>query len=560
MARWAMAQPSTQKTIAGNGERIMRITNFIVVAILLMTAATISLGQSSAFTYQGRFNDGGAAANGTYEMQFKLFDAVVVGTGNQIGGTVTGPVTVTNGVFTVLLNYGAAAFPGADRFLEISVRPSGSGDPFTTLSPRQYLSSSVYAIRAGSADNATQLGGVASGQYVQTNDSRLTTTFNISGDGTAGGTLSGDTVNAVTQYNLAGKRLLGAISLNNTFVGIGAGDSSNTISQNNTFVGRLAGHDNTTGANNTIVGSFAGTSATSSNNSIFGAFAGELTTTGASNSFFGSEAGYLNKTASDNSYFGNKAGYSSTGGANAMFGSNAGASNTTGFANSFVGKDTGSNNAGGFENTFIGRNAGSTNVSGNDNTILGTNADVASGGLSYATAIGAGAKVGTSNTIVLGRNNDGVQVPGTFALTTLGAGGITSLCRNVLNQISTCSSSLRYKKNLQPFTRGLTLLNQLKPITFQWKADDSNDLGFGAEDIAAVEPLLVTRNDKGEVEGVKYDRITAVLVNAVKEQQEQISRQQSQLVQQQQQVEELKRLVSKHARQRQTRATSYRGR
>src|SRR5215471_9442447 len=91
-----------------------------MLMLLIATAATISNAQSSAFTYQGRFNDSGAAANGTYDMQFKLFDAVVVGTGNQIGGTVSGPVTVTNGVFTVLLNYGAAAFPGADRFLEIS--------------------------------------------------------------------------------------------------------------------------------------------------------------------------------------------------------------------------------------------------------------------------------------------------------------------------------------------------------------------------------------------------------------------------------------------------------
>src|SRR5205814_5693859 len=117
-------------------------------------------------------------------------------------------------------------------------------------------------------------------------------------------------------------------------------------------------------------------------------------------------------------------------------------------------------------------------------------------------------------------------VPGTLTAVTLGSAGNTTLCRNGFNQISTCSSSLRYKKDLQPFTRGLALLNSLKPITFKWKADNSPDLGFGAEDIAAIEPLLVTHNAKGEVEGVKYDRITAVLVNAVKEQQEQIAQQQ----------------------------------
>jgi hypothetical protein len=52
--------------------------------------------------------DGGTAANGTYDMQFKLFD----GSGNQIGSTITNPsVLVSNGVFTVQLDYGAAAFP-----------------------------------------------------------------------------------------------------------------------------------------------------------------------------------------------------------------------------------------------------------------------------------------------------------------------------------------------------------------------------------------------------------------------------------------------------------------
>jgi hypothetical protein len=119
-------------------------------------------------------------------------------------------------------------------------------------------------------------------------------------------------------------------------------------------------------------------------------------------------------------------------------------------------------------------------------------------------------------------------VPGHLAFVTLGSAGSIQLCRNVLNQISTCASSLRYKKELRPFTRGLELLNSLNPISFKWKADNSTDLGFGAEDVAAVEPLLVTRNANGEVEGVKYDRITAVLVNAVKEQQLQIDRQQKQ--------------------------------
>ena len=49
-----------------------------------------------------------------------------------------------------------------------------------------------------------------------------------------------------------------------------------------------------------------------------------------------------------------------------------------------------------------------------------------------------------------------------------------------------------------------------------------HDLGLGDEDVAAIEPLFVTYNAKGDVEGVKYDRIGVVLVNAVKEQQAEI--------------------------------------
>jgi len=125
---------------------------------------------------------------------------------------------------------------------------------------------------------------------------------------------------------------------------------------------------------------------------------------------------------------------------------------------------------------------------------------------------------------------------------TFSGGGDQDLCWNSSNfKIMQCSSSLRYKTNISAFSRGLELLGRLRPITFDWKHGGARDLGFGAEEVAAVEPLLVTHNQKGEVEGVKYDRITAVLVNAVKEQQEQIKHQQSQ-------IQSLKKLVCQRHR------------
>ena len=123
-----------------------------------------------------------------------------------------------------------------------------------------------------------------------------------------------------------------------------------------------------------------------------------------------------------------------------------------------------------------------------------------------------------------------MRIPG------LGSAGATALCRNANNEISSCSSSLRYKTNVSSFTLGLDLVNKLRPITFDWKQDGMHDLGLGAEDVAAVSELLVIRNSDGQVEGVKYDRIGVVLLNAVKQQQAQIEELKKQ-------IEALKKLV-----------------
>jgi hypothetical protein len=143
-------------------------------------------------------------------------------------------------------------------------------------------------------------------------------------------------------------------------------------------------------------------------------------------------------------------------------------------------------------------------------------------------------------TIIFRENNGPNQVEirpgGTVGIGVLAGGGSTQLCRNGIVAIATCSSSLRYKRDVQPFFRGLDLIKRLQPITFTWKQDGKRDVGFGAEDVAAIEPLLITHNEKGEIEGVKYDRITAALVNAVREQQAQIAKQK-------QQIDALKRLV-----------------
>ncbi|MEZ5426818.1 MAG: tail fiber domain-containing protein [Pyrinomonadaceae bacterium] len=585
-----------------SGILVRRIAPALLIFLL---SAGIIRAQSSSFTYQGKLVDNNSAANGTYEMEFSLFDSAVGG--NQISTTNSiSNVTVSNGIFTVRLTFGILAFDGNPRFLEIGVRPAGSPNPFTVLAPRQSVLSTPYAVRslfAGTADlaaDSNQLGGIDAGQYVQTNDSRLSdarnplpgsanyiqnttlqqsaSNFNVSGNGTLGGTLSANAVNSATQFNIAGSRVLGIGGSNNIFAGTGAG-TNNTTGNGNAFFGRLAGTNNTTGINN------------------------------------------------------------------AFFGFNAGSANNGGGANTFIGVNAGTANVGSSNNTFIGANAGNTNLTSNGNTYLGANSD---GGLLVTNSVSIGQKayVGQSNALVLGSINGvngatastdigiGTSTPSTrlhikddnnsgniavliessfvggtgielrntasggkdwfiysnngssscctlhFVNSTagevfgLGTGGgsngngfavvngdftaagtvsvglmtngqNTSVCWNSVNKfLGTCSSSIRYKTDLRPFTGGLSLVNQLNPFSFRWKSDGSPDLGFVAEDVAAVEPLLATTNADGQVEGVKYDRISAVLVNAIKEQQAQIEQLQTRIEQQQKQIADLERQIT----------------
>jgi trimeric autotransporter adhesin len=111
-----------------------------------------AVAQGTAFTYQGRLNDSGAPANGTYDLRFTIYDST-----NLPGVVIAGPLTnsgtiASNGLFTVALDFGAGVFTGPDRWLEIGVRTNGAG-AFSTLPARQLIAPTPYAI------NAANLGG-----------------------------------------------------------------------------------------------------------------------------------------------------------------------------------------------------------------------------------------------------------------------------------------------------------------------------------------------------------------------------------------------------------------
>ena len=441
---------STTRTVVLKG--LASFMALLLALVVLAAQPARTPAQTTFFTYQGQLTDGGTAANGSYDLQFALFDSAASGT--QIGVTQTvSTVSVSNGLFTVQLDFGADAFPGANRFLEIGIRPGGSNS-FTTLTPRQQISSTPYAVRslnASSADSVAVAGIPAgSSNYIQNaNSAQPSTNFNISGNGTVSGTLTGNIVNAVTQFDLGGNRVLSVggtadFPNSNTFAGVGAGaanapGSSEGSGTLNSFFGFAAGNANTTGESNSFFGSSAGASNTDASfNSFFGTSAGR-NNTGAQNSFFGSQAGQQNTTGSFNSFFGNTAGSATTeGGQNSFFGESAGQRNTTGSANSMFGQSAGLLNTTGSENAFFGLNAGEhntagnnnaffggeagngietgssntfigdlaggfgdTNSSGDKNTLLGSRANVTSG-VSNSTAIGFAAVVTQSNSLVLG--------------------------------------------------------------------------------------------------------------------------------------------------------------
>lgn len=543
----------------------MRVIKVILTIAFLFASVA---AQTSVFTYQGKLNDGGTAANGSYDMRFRLFDAASAG--NQIGATLTVTnVQATAGIFSASLDFGAIAFSGADRFLEIAISPAGQNN-FTVLAPRQKLTSAPYSIQSLSAANALSLGGIAANQYVLTNDPRLDSNnfvqnttvqqpgvnFNIGGTGAA------NILNAGVQFNLGGARILSNQGTDNLFAGIGAG-AANTTGRRNAFFGRNAGNASTGSNDSTFFGFNAGLKSNSFANSFFGSGAGQENINGNSLAFFGTNAGNKNVTGVNNSFYGNAAGQE----------------NTSGSFNTFLGFAAGFNNTTGGNNIFIG------NLTGNVNTATQVDNSI---------AIGNGISVSTSNTIIIGKTSQNTQIPGKLLMgggvmmsgnfvaqsfSNLGFEGLYTgnlvLDNNLLNNVlpstvhlcirttslgggfggemlTRCSapfSSVADKTDVRPFTGGIEIVKRLKPVAFKWKVGAS-EIGLNAEDVAEIAPQIVTRNDKGEIEDVKESSLSVVLINAVKEQQQQIETQQTQIEEQrktierqQKQIDALRRLV-----------------
>ncbi len=313
----------------------------------------------------------------------------------------------------------------------------------------------------------------------------------------------------------------------NVFIGSYAG-YDNTTGSSNVFMGYYAGHDNIDGEYNNFIGRGAGNMNISGDrNNFLGHYAGYNTTTGSSNNFIGDEAGLSNTDGFSNNFVGFWAGYNNTSGNNNNFiGRSAGYNTTTGYYNNFIGYGTGHNNTVGHSNTIIGNFAGHDNVSGNSNVFLGSNA-----GYNETSSDKLYIENSTTSSPLIGgdfaADRIGInRMPTTY---TLEVGGTIWANGASITAGATTWSDVRYKTNINTLENALDKICDLRGVTYDWRYSEFPDknfpnglqIGVIAQEVEIIFPELVNTDNDG-YKSVSYEKLTPILIEAIKEQQKEI--------------------------------------
>ena len=412
-------------------------------------------------------------------------DATTLATGKiQLSGDLGG--IATNPLVPALANKANIASP---VFTGNPVLPSGttgvtqsSGDNSTKLATTAFVTDAVGGLSSGSsgvpytgATGPVDLGG-----------------YDLTANGIVIGIGGGDNTN--TSIGNASMRANSGVR--NTAFG-NASLQANTVGTDNTAVGYFALQKNTATTNPTYIGSY---------NTAVGSYSLQSHTTGTRNTGIGAFSLQTTSTGYDNSAFG----YSTlktntTGYRNTANGSYTLYFNQTGNENIALGWYSLQQNTSGSGNTALGTNSLKKNTTGNYNTALGYQADTNLSDLSNATAIGYNAKANASNSIVLGNSS----------VTTIG-GQVTW----------TTNSDIRIKKNIRDTRYGLSTVMQLRPVEYTLISSDLKQVGFIAQEVNKLVPEVITGIEgdleKGEILGITYANLVAVLTKAIQEQQKQI--------------------------------------
>ena len=474
-----------------------------VLCLLLLLSGLVTVqAQTTQFTYQGRLTDSSLPANGAYDFQFALFNAVSAGT--QVGSTVSlTNINVSSGNFTVTLDFGAGSFPGTSRFLEISVRLAGGG-AFTTLSPRQPITATPYAVKSLTATmadglsascngcvNSTQIGSlpVSSNSYIQnTTSQQANSNFNISGTGRVGGAL------VVGEASTSGRLYLTratASAANSTDINFNTGvnpDFALGLSQGTAAATDFSLYNYGTGKNVLTVQKSSG-------------YVGLGTTAPQRNLHISDSSANATALVLDNTTSGGSLlllNYGSTGGG--VFWTGLSSANTAAILTT--------------KPLVLGANNGLIFSGSNGGEHL---------------------RITTNGTVLPGLDN------------AQNLGGFFARWSAVWAANGTIQTSdARLKKSITPLSYGLQQVMQLRPVSFQWKdhADGRTHLGLIAQDVEKLIPEAVAVDkDPAAPLGMSYTSLVPVLVRAIQEQQGLLQQQHAQLRQQQNEIKQLKQLV-----------------
>jgi endosialidase-like protein len=235
--------------------------------------------------------------------------------------------------------------------------------------------------------------------------------------------------------------------------------------------------------------------------------------------------------------------YSNTNGSsNTVAGDIALYSNTTGYHNTASGAESLHSNATGSSNAAFGLQALYSNTTGSNNIALGTgagfkltsgsgNIEIGNQGTSADHGI---IRIGTSGTqtaaFIAGIEN--AKVTGSAVYVTSSG------------QLGVLASSERYKTAISPMGSGTQKLQQLRPVTFHLKTQPGGTLQYGliAEEVAQVYPELVTRDESGTIQGVRYDELAPMLLNEVQQQRRTLAAQEQKLQEMERQLAHLQQL------------------
>ncbi|WP_299440114.1 tail fiber domain-containing protein [uncultured Aquimarina sp.] len=526
-------------------------TPFVILLLCSM------LGFSQSFNYQAVVRNAGGdpVVNQSIGVQVQVLegagpDTVVYTETHTVTSSAQGVISIPIGTGTTSDTFSSINWSQQNQWIGIAVDITG-GTTYISIGTTK-LQQVPYALHASMATTATTANAI-SGNLTTLADADGNTQIQV--EETANENIirfdTDGTEIAQMSKNANGDLLFNTIT-SNVIMGQGAGGVN--TGDSNVFVGRAAARLNTTGRRNVIMGSQAGFLLVDGTNNVYvGTIAGRDNVSGSRNTFLGDGAGATTTAGNSNTMIGTATGGTSAGGSNVVIGDSAAGANAIGNNNTIMGTAAGLN-ATGNGNIFLGYFTGANETGDNklyiDNSATAT--PLIYGTFDTNTLIFNGTTTTTGATYA----NGGIYFPGSFAPddTYVGAagnfisfghpgasedflgytnnnfyfrdspGGGDAAQPSVYAQSFPTYSSRRWKHSINDIQNAFDTVEKLRGVTYTWNKDHGGhqDFGFIAEEVHEILPQAAKKGTDGEIDGVDYGRITPYLVEAIKEQQEQI--------------------------------------